>query len=806
MKNSSPWFDSVPATLKYPSFIGETTADIVVVGGGIVGIMTAWLLAKRGKNVVLLEKNTLASGETGFTTGFITRVPDTSLSTLKQRYGLIFLKKLMSASAYAQSMLKELILSRNIICDFFGCASFYCSYSNEDAILLRDWEAIRDADAHVSFFGNEDAQLISSHMHQAICFEGEGHFHIRKFLFGLLDQPEFREHVKIFENSEVLEINVAEVKTEIETETGSVFIRTGTGKIKANKLVLATGKPHDSFSELHALFHPKITYAITARYKSEIQLPNHLFWDTFDPYFYYRKIDESTLIFGGADHWQNLKMPSDPGLDPYEKLVTFAMKTFGHEHDFDVLNKWSGRLFDSEDGLPFAAEHPNYAGRVFIGSCCGFGGNGIVFGTLAAITISDLVCGLPNEFAELLDFSRTGVKIEMNAGINKIKKISNTAVRIRVASVNSADTGPYCILAESGSGVGEKKIAVFKKDGLFYAIENSCTHQGGSLCDGTLDGKIVTCPLHGAKFDITTGAVEGLPATRPVTAYKIITEQNDVFVEINPTINSAINSAVNPSTNPIVNSTVNPVVTARAIPNMFDGMRKNPGYVFKASMIALAFWFIQFLYVYFFATGLVGVAGQLQRSLILASAYTGATLIGISLIIGPLATLWPKYNFIFHRRTFGVWGFTFILMHAVVAFAFYWDDFRTNLLSNLNPFQNAVLFGIAAFFIYVPLQLTSTDWAVSKLGFKTWKRLHRLIYLAFIFSVIHFLRVNGTPLFANYSKASLVAVAVFATLFEIVAFFKYMFDERRRTVGAMIYGGFLLILGAILLYLTMRQS
>ena len=80
--------------------------------------------------------------------------------------------------------------------------------------------------------------------------------------------------------------------------------------------------------------------------------------------------------------------------------------------------------------------------------------------------------------------------------------------------------------------VGGKKIALFNVDGFFYAIDDTCTHRGGPLSEGELNGKEVTCPWHGAMFDVTTGQVLRPPAPKEVSGYNIRVEGGDIEVEI----------------------------------------------------------------------------------------------------------------------------------------------------------------------------------------------------------------------------------------------------------------------------------
>ena len=76
-----------------------------------------------------------------------------------------------------------------------------------------------------------------------------------------------------------------------------------------------------------------------------------------------------------------------------------------------------------------------------------------------------------------------------------------------------------------------QKIALFRLDGAFYAVSDTCTHRGGPLSEGTVEGTEVTCPWHGAKFDLRTGAVLGPPARQGVRGYPVRVTGTDVEVE-----------------------------------------------------------------------------------------------------------------------------------------------------------------------------------------------------------------------------------------------------------------------------------
>jgi len=79
--------------------------------------------------------------------------------------------------------------------------------------------------------------------------------------------------------------------------------------------------------------------------------------------------------------------------------------------------------------------------------------------------------------------------------------------------------------------VADEDICLVNINGKFYAISNVCTHEGGPLADGTLEGYQVECPWHGSKFDVRTGEVTAPPASVPVPTYEVRVDGNNILVK-----------------------------------------------------------------------------------------------------------------------------------------------------------------------------------------------------------------------------------------------------------------------------------
>ena len=99
---------------------------------------------------------------------------------------------------------------------------------------------------------------------------------------------------------------------------------------------------------------------------------------------------------------------------------------------------------------------------------------------------------------------------------------------VKVASVNDVPEGEGKVVTANG-----KEIALFKQGGNFYAIDNTCKHMGGALGEGWLEDAIVTCPLHGWRYDIKSGQCEMFPGSDiKVDTFPVKVEGNDVLVDV----------------------------------------------------------------------------------------------------------------------------------------------------------------------------------------------------------------------------------------------------------------------------------
>ncbi len=501
-KKTSVWFDTVPDARRFPALAGSHTADVAVIGGGILGVTTAWHLIREGFSVVLLEKNHIATGDTGLTTGFLTRAHD-FFTHPRRSVDAASVRRAYAIVSTAQTRLFSFIRENNVACDFATCNSYIGSYTANDKRLAERFTVLQQLDPSATIVTKREIGAPFPFV-QAIRMTHEGRFNARKFVFALLERSKTDGNLSIFEETEITDIQVND----------TVTIRAATGSLSARMLIVTTGKTPSQFPELRTLIENKLSYVICGRFARRPLSPD-LFWDINLPYFYLRTVDENTVMVGDYDRSPHEK----PSHDPFEGLATFLRKKLGGA--FEVTHQWSGSLWYTSDGFPYVFAHPAYPGKVFMG--CGLGGDGIVMSFIMGEALSALAARKRHGAHDFLSLTRTG------ATVVGPQRSSHEASAGFVAVASTADFKDTNTLCRTVSG---KKIALFKVGNKYYALDNECTHEEGPLCEGVLDGKVIECPLHFAKFDVTTGEVLAPPAVRSERTYPVRLSGDSIEVSL----------------------------------------------------------------------------------------------------------------------------------------------------------------------------------------------------------------------------------------------------------------------------------
>ncbi|WP_433935818.1 FAD-dependent oxidoreductase [Sorangium cellulosum] len=481
----------------------DHTADVCVVGAGIAGLTTAYLLAKAGKRVVVLDNGAVGGGESGFTTAHITHALDRRWASLAKLHSAGHLRRAARGHTAAIDTIERIVKEEEIDCDFRRVHGYLYTAPGSPPSTLRDEiEA-----AHRAGLGSvhyvDRAPLLDFDTGPAVCFPDQAQFHIRRYLAGLARAIE-RDGGKLYTLAHVTDVDE-------DAEPHKVVVKTARGRqIVASEAVLATNSPFIPRISVHMKQAGYRTYVIGLRMPRGA-VPPGLYWDTADPFHYVRlaNVDgadgpDEVLIVGGEDH--KTGQASDAN-QRHARLEAWARERFTQAGE--VLHRWSGEVMETVDGLA-------YIGRVKSGSriliSTGDCGNGMTHGTIAGLVISDLVQGRDNPLASVFDPTRVNLSL---AAVSEYVK-ENLNVACQYASwLGKGDVDDAAHIAPGSGAVvrrGLKKLAVYRDpQGQLHAMSAMCSHLGGVVSWNPAE-RSWDCRCHGARFDAMGRVLRG-PAT-----------------------------------------------------------------------------------------------------------------------------------------------------------------------------------------------------------------------------------------------------------------------------------------------------
>ena len=499
MDTTSYWIDSAPLP-RFPSLEKTLEVDVVVIGGGLMGITAAYLLKKAGHTVALLERERCARVDTGHTTAHLTAVTDLRLHEIERAFGRPAAKAVWDAGSAAIDQIVKNIRAEDIMCDFrwvpgYLHAPLEGADEDDTQALRREAHAAEELGiaaeftAEVPFFKLPGVKF----PHQAL-------FHPRKYLAALVQKiPGRGSHV--FENAEAGEI-----------EDEPLAVKVGEKKIRCGRIVMATHNPLMGTAGIlgAALFQTKLalytSYVLGAKLPPDL-LPEASFWDTDRPYNYLRverRRSHDYAIFGGEDH----KTGQEPDTEAAYGRLERRFKKFIADARID--HRWSGQVIETNDGLPFIGELTE---KQF--GATGFAGNGMTFGTLGAMMAVDWVAKKRNPWIDLFEPGRKKLLGGTWTYLKENKDYPYYMVRDWLGgtegkSLRSLKRGQGKILNLSG-----RKVAAFRDDdGEVMLCSPICTHLkcivGWNDAERTWD-----CPCHGSRFKPNGEVISG-PAEEPL--------------------------------------------------------------------------------------------------------------------------------------------------------------------------------------------------------------------------------------------------------------------------------------------------
>lgn len=501
---TSVWMATEPGTPR-AGLVGDRAFDVVVVGAGIAGLTTADFLARSGVRVAVIERGRVAAGVSGFTTAKVTSLHTLRYARLTKLFGKERAQQYGAANQWAVEHIAETVASRGIDCGFSrDRALTYAMTDSGRGEVEREASAASKLGLPAGFTESLDLPFPTR---GAVCFRDQARFHPRQYLLHLADSIETHGGV-VYEET---------VFESLKEEEGVCTVRTASGTLKADRVVIASHYPVHDDALFFARLYPHRSYA----YAVEVEgpRPDGMYISAEEPERSVRRLDldgRELLIIGGELH----KTGQDPDtVARYQVLADWCRAAFPVN---EFLYHWSTQDPSTPDGVPFIGRINPRTERVYVAT--GFDGWGMTGGTVAGRLICDQIMGRANPWAEVFDPNRnelrgagTLVTENLNVAANIVSGIAHVPPH-----KNPEDIAPGEAELVTWDG---KALAVHRDDhGVIHQVSCACTHMGCYVTWNSAE-KSWDCPCHGSRFDPDGSVLHG-PAVKGLDPHQASTPSN----------------------------------------------------------------------------------------------------------------------------------------------------------------------------------------------------------------------------------------------------------------------------------------
>lgn len=502
IEKDSFWLkDSLPS---YPQLDTSVKVDVIIVGGGIAGLHTAYLLKQQGKRVAVIEATKIAAGVSGHTTAHITSEHNLIYDYLIEKFGKDKARTYATANQHALARIAEIITTEEIDCDFERSSQILLTEKKSDVeILKKEFDAAKSLGLPVTY--HDLVELPFKH-YGAIKYQHQARFHPVKYLHAIAKKIN-GDGSYIFENSRVTDVK----------EGDPCIVITEVGELAAKDVIIATNFPILDRGGYFARMTAARSYVIGVYIEEKLE---YMYDDTDSPFHYVRnqETDKGTMVIvGGEDHDTGAKSDTE---ECYKKLEAYARDHFTVK---SIAYRWSSQDAYPHDKVPFIGKYSPISNHLWVST--GFNGEGMTQSMIGAIVLSDLIDGKENQWADLYSPLRFKATVEGPVLMNTGMLIAKDEVTSTIDKIIPADESDKIKELKSNQSVVVKidrdKVAAYKdEEGQIHTVSAKCGHQGCELVFNQAE-KTWDCPCHGSRFGIDGDILHG-PTVRRLPAVNVL--------------------------------------------------------------------------------------------------------------------------------------------------------------------------------------------------------------------------------------------------------------------------------------------
>jgi len=491
---TSVWMATANTPLQ-PRLRENIRTDVCIVGAGIAGMTTAYLLAKEGRSVVVVDDGAIGGGMTGRTTAHLTNAYDDRYVEMEKLHGGDGARLIAQSHTAAIDKVEEICREEEFDCEYERLDGYLFVPPNDSTDILKEELAAAHRAGLTGVEMVERCPIETFETGPALRFPRQAQFHPLEYLTALT-QAFTRHGGRVFSETHATNITGG-ADARVDTNLGAAVI--------CDAIVVATNSPVNDRVAIHTKQAPYATYVIG------MQVPNGsvtraLYWDTPDPYHYIRLQSDKhndrydVLIVGGEDHKTGQE---NDGNERYGRLEQWTRERFPQM--LDVEFRWSGQVMEPVDGLAFIGRNPLDEDNVYIAT--GDSGQGMTHGTIAGMLLTDLIQGRKNRWEDLYSPSRVRVRSLPDYASENINVAGQYADYVTAGDIKSESElkpGEGAIMRE-----GVSKIAVYRDgSGQVHKLSAVCPHLGCVVAWNSTE-RTWDCPCHGSRFSAEGRVYQG---------------------------------------------------------------------------------------------------------------------------------------------------------------------------------------------------------------------------------------------------------------------------------------------------------
>lgn len=475
----------------------DKNTDVVVIGAGLAGLLTAYLLHQEGINTIVLEANKIASGQTMNTTAKITSQHNLIYDQLIHDFGIEKAVQYAEANERAITIYDNIIRENNISCHFKRESSYV--YTLRDVSKIeKEVESANKLGIKAEFTTNTSLPM---KIKASIKFPNQASFHPLEFL------QEIIKPLAIYEHTMVREVKDQRVITDYSV-------------IKAKHIVVATHYPFINTPGYYfARMHQERSYVLGL---ANVPQLDGMYIDENNNGFSFRNY-EDFLLFGGPGH----RTGKNKYGGYYEKIRRAALEFYP---DSKEICHWSAQDCVTIDNVPYIGAYSSSTPNVYVAT--GFKKWGMTTSMVSAMILRDKILGNKNPYEEVYNPQRFKITASVKNLYKDGKETTTALAREYFKSpkikLEETESGMLCESSLSSiknghGGIVEhdgKKYGIYKDEtGKIYAVSTKCTHLGCQL-EWNQDELSWDCPCHGSRFDYSGNLINN-PAMKDLNNIKM---------------------------------------------------------------------------------------------------------------------------------------------------------------------------------------------------------------------------------------------------------------------------------------------